>query len=81
MVVRAPVINGYPVIQAYGHKASAEDGYWSTLVFDGRAYVAVATMYVEGLSRTRLFDVLRDVPYWPTRLHRGDVAPSIAKRH
>jgi len=65
VVARPPVINGYPIIQAYGH-SSAEAGYWSTLVFDGRAYVAVATMYVEGPSQTRLFDTLRGMPYWPT---------------
>jgi len=64
VVVRPPVINGYPVIQVYGH-SSAEAGFWSTLVFDGGAYVAVATVYVEGLSQTRLFETLRGLPYWP----------------
>ena len=64
VVVRPPVINGYPVIQVYGH-SSAEAGYWSTLVFDGGAYVGVATVYVEGISQTRLFETLKGMPHWP----------------
>jgi hypothetical protein len=64
VVVRPPFINAYPVIQGYGH-SSAEAGYWSTFIFDGRTYVAVATVYVEGLSQARLFETLQGVPYWP----------------
>ena len=64
MVVRPQVINGYPVIQNYGH-SSADSGYWSTLVFDGRAYVGVSTVYVEGPSQERLFETLRGIPHWP----------------
>ena len=62
VVVRAQVINGYPVIQVYGH-GSAEARHWSTLVCDGAAYVAVGTVYLEGLSQARLFETLRHVPY------------------
>ena len=64
MVVRPQLINGYPVIQNYGH-SSADSGYWSTLVFDGRTYVGVATVYVEGTSQARLFDTLKDIRAWP----------------
>ena len=66
VVVRPTVINGYPVIEAYGH-SSVDAGYWSTMVFDGRAYVAVASVYVEGISQTRLFESLRGIPSWPAR--------------
>lgn len=64
LVVRRTVINGYPVIEGYGH-SSVDSGYWSTLVFDGRAYVAVASVYVEGVSQTRLFESLKGIPHWP----------------
>ena len=64
VVVRPLLINKYPVIEVYGH-SSADAGYWSTLVFDGRAYVAVGTVYVDGVSQTRLFESLRGVPHWP----------------
>jgi hypothetical protein len=64
VIVRPQVINGYPVIQTYGH-SSVDSGYWSTAVFDGSAYVAVASVYVEGISQTRLFDSLKDIRSWP----------------
>lgn len=64
LVVRLPVINGYPVIQSYGH-SSADAGYWSTSVFDGRSYVSVSSIYLEGESLKWLFDTLREIPYWP----------------
>jgi hypothetical protein len=65
VVVVGPVlINGYPVIRAYGH-SSAAAGYWSTSVFDGQGYVSVGSVYVEGLSRVRLFATLENIPFWP----------------
>jgi hypothetical protein len=64
LVVRPPMINGYPVIQAYGH-SSAEAGYWSTAVYDGREYVSIGTVYVEGGSQSRLLDALKNTPVWP----------------
>jgi hypothetical protein len=64
VVVRPTRINGYPVIQTYGH-SSADAGYWSTSVFDGQRYVSVSSVYVEGASQGRLFDTLRGVPSWP----------------
>lgn len=64
VVVRRTVINGYPVIESYGH-SSVDAGYWGTMVFDGRAYVAVASVYVEGPSQTRLFESLKGIPSWP----------------
>lgn len=64
IVVRPPLLNGYPTIGTYGH-SSAEAGYWSTWVFDGAAYVTVETVHVEGASQTRLFESLRDIPGWP----------------
>jgi hypothetical protein len=64
VVVRATRINGYPVIQGYGH-SSADAGYWSTSVFDGQRYVSVSSVYVEGVSQMSLFDTLKDIPSWP----------------
>jgi hypothetical protein len=64
VVVRAAQINGYPVIQTYGH-SSADAGYWSASVFDGDRYVSVSSVYVEGTSQKRLFDTLKGVPWWP----------------
>jgi hypothetical protein len=64
IVVRATRINGFPVIQSYGH-SSAEAGYWNTSVFDGRMYTNVSSVYVEGASQVHLFDTLKDVPWWP----------------
>jgi hypothetical protein len=58
------IVNGYPVIHAYGH-SSADSGYWSTLVFDGETYVPAGVVYLEGESLGRLFDSLREVPAWP----------------
>lgn len=64
LVVGPRLVNGYPVIQAYGH-SSADSGRWSTSVFDGERYVAVSTIYLEGESLTRLFETLRDIRFWP----------------
>jgi hypothetical protein len=60
---RLPVVNGYPVIQSYGY-SSADTGYWSTSVFDGRSYVSVNSIYLEGESLTQLFETLTEIPYW-----------------
>jgi hypothetical protein len=64
VVVRPRVINGYPVIESYGH-SSVDAGYWSTAVFDGGTYVTVASHYIEGSSRQQFFDALRAIPAWP----------------
>lgn len=64
VVVRTTRINGYPVIQTYGH-SSADAGYWSTAVFDGGAYISVGSVYVEGPSQARLVETLQGIPFWP----------------
>jgi hypothetical protein len=64
VVVRPRVINGYPVIETYGH-SSVDSGYWSTAVYDGSMYVAVASHYIEGPSQQQFFDSLRGIPAWP----------------
>lgn len=64
-------INRYPVIRAYGH-SSADSGYWSTSVFDGVEYVTVGSVFLEGSSVERLFEDLREVPYWPPPGDRGE---------
>jgi hypothetical protein len=64
VVVRPPMINGYPVIHAYGH-SSADAGRWSTSVFDGQRYVFVGSVYLEGVSLRRHFEALREIPFWP----------------
>ena len=64
LFVGPPLVNGYPVIRAYGH-SSADSGRWSTSVFDGLRFVAVNTVYLEGESLTRLFETLKDIPFWP----------------
>jgi len=66
IVVGPATINGYPVIRAYGH-SSADSGRWSTSVFDGRSYVFVGSVELEGTSLTRLFETIGDLPYWPAR--------------
>ncbi len=50
-------INGFPVIQSYGH-LSVDSGGFTTYVFDGRKYQVVSSVYVEGKSLERLFKEL-----------------------
>lgn len=50
-------INGYPVIQSYGH-LSAESGRFVTYVFDGTQYQSVSNVYVSGKSLEELFRTL-----------------------
>jgi hypothetical protein len=64
VVIHSPGINGYPTVHSYGH-SSADAGYWSTSVYDGQAYVTVSSVFVEGTSRTWLFESLEKIPYWP----------------
>jgi hypothetical protein len=64
LVVRQPSINGYPVIHTYGH-SSVDAGYWSTAVFNGRAYTSLGTVYVQGPSQEQLFRTLEAIPFWP----------------
>jgi len=64
--IRAQAINGYPVINQYGH-SSADSGSWSTLVFDGQQFVSVGTVWLEGAALEHLFGELKDVPYGEPR--------------
>jgi hypothetical protein len=50
-------INGYPVIQSYGH-LSAESGRFVTYVFNGTQYQSVSNVYVSGKSLEELFRTL-----------------------
>ncbi len=50
-------INGFPVIQSYGH-LSVDSGGFTTYVFDGGKYQVVSGVYVEGKSLERLFKEL-----------------------
>ena len=50
-------INGFPVIQSYGH-LSADSGDFTTYVFDGAKYQVVSRVYVEGKSLEELFKKL-----------------------
>lgn len=68
--VGPPTVNGYPVIRTYGH-SSADSGRWSVSVFDGERYVVVSSVYLEGESASRLFETLRDIPFWPTPAAEG----------
>ncbi len=61
IVIRTRMLNGYPVIDCYGH-TSADSGYWSTWVYDGQRYVGVSSAYVEEISQTKSFGAIRDVP-------------------
>jgi hypothetical protein len=47
-------INGYPVVQSYGH-LSAESGSFATYVFDGKRYQIVSNISVSGKSLEELF--------------------------
>ena len=51
-------INGYPVIQSYGH-LSAESGSFVTYVFDGKQYQIVSNVTVSGKSLEELFENLQ----------------------
>ena len=62
VVIQNLFINRYPVINTYGH-SSADAGYWSTLVFDGEAYVSLGSVYVQGGSLERVFGGIEHVPY------------------
>ncbi len=62
LYIGAQFINGYPVISQYGH-SSADSGSWSTLVYDGRQYVSVGSLWLDGASLERVFEELKDVPY------------------
>jgi hypothetical protein len=62
LVVGDLFINGLPVIHTYGH-SSAAAGHWSTLVYDGKGYVPVETVYLEGESLKHLFEGIGGIPY------------------
>jgi hypothetical protein len=62
--VRGQLINGYPVINAYGH-SSADSGYWSTSVYDGRRYVGVDAVWLTGTALERQFEQVRNVRHGP----------------
>lgn len=47
-------INGYPVVQSYGH-LNSESGSFATYVFDGKKYQMVGNVYVQGKSLEELF--------------------------
>lgn len=64
VVVRGPVVNGYPIILSYSH-SSADAGRWSTSVFDGQRYMFIGSVYLMGESLRRHFETLREIPYWP----------------
>ena len=57
IIVSNQKINGYPVIHAYGH-SSAEQGSYACFVFDGKKYIAVSSVELEGESLKRLFEEL-----------------------
>jgi hypothetical protein len=57
-------INGWPVIQSWWHM-SASSGLYSTWVFDGTAYVDLASVPVEGEGLEHLFTQLDSVPAAP----------------
>lgn len=61
---RKQFINGYPVINQYGH-SSAESGYWSTVVYDGNKYVAVNDIWVTGETADSLFRELKNISFIP----------------
>jgi len=62
IVVRQQTINGYPVINAYGH-SSADSGTYGTFVFDGKAYVLVSRVALTGDSLAELFEGINQIPY------------------
>ncbi len=62
IVVRRQMINGHPVINAYGH-SSADSGTYGTFVFDGEAYVLVSRVSLSGDSLADLFEELDQVPH------------------
>jgi hypothetical protein len=64
--VRGRLINGYPVINAYGH-SSADSGYWSTSIYDGRQYVGVDAVWLSGIALERHFEQLSHVRHGPPR--------------
>jgi len=62
IVVRGQMINGYPVINAYGH-ASADSGTYGTFVFDEEEYVLVSRVYLSGDALEALFAEIDKVPH------------------
>ncbi|NNG17545.1 MAG: hypothetical protein HKM89_13800 [Gemmatimonadales bacterium] len=62
IVIRGQMINGYPVVNAYGH-SSADSGTYGTFVFDGEEYVLVSGVHLSGESLSDLFDKLNRVPH------------------
>jgi hypothetical protein len=64
LYVRGRRINGWPVIQSWWHM-SAGSGLYSTAVFDGKEYVPLAQVPVEGDGLTQLFSQLDSVPSGP----------------
>jgi hypothetical protein len=59
--VRARRLNQWPVVQTWVHM-SAGSGLYSTWVYDGRQYVSLAQVPVEGEGLERLFQDLDKVP-------------------
>ncbi len=62
IVVRHQLINGYPVINAYGH-SSADSGTYGTFVFDGKDYVLVSHVSLSGDSLAELFQEINQIPH------------------
>jgi len=62
VLVRGRMINGYPVINAYGH-SSADSGTYGTFVFDGKEYVLVSHVSLSGASLAELFDEINQIPH------------------
>jgi hypothetical protein len=62
IVVRQQTINGYPVINAYGH-SSADSGTYGTFVFDGTEYVLVSHVSLSGDSLAELFEEINQIPH------------------
>ena len=62
IVVRGQMINGYLVINAYGH-ASADSGTYGTFVFDEEEYVLVSRVYLSGDALEALFAEIDKVPH------------------
>ena len=62
IVMRGQLINGYPVINAYGH-SSADSGTYGTFVFDGDEYVLVSRVHLSGGALAELFAEIDQVPH------------------
>ncbi len=61
---RKQFINGYPVINQYGH-SSSDSGYWSTTVYNGNQYVGVNDIWIKGETVDSLFSTLKNISFVP----------------